>query len=64
MQIRFLEIAEIELEEAVQYYNFGRVGLGDDLRSEVLKAPDRIAKYPDAWHPCSGRTNSMICRGQ
>ena len=33
MRIRFLEIAEIELDEAIQYYNSkGAFGLGDDFR--------------------------------
>lgn len=30
MRIRFLEIAEIELDEAIQYYNSKALGLGDD----------------------------------
>jgi toxin ParE2 len=60
MQIRFLEIAEIELDEAIQYYNREAAGLGDDFLSEVLLALDRIGQFPEAWHPCSKRTR----RGQ
>lgn len=35
MRIRFLEIAEIELDEAIEYYNYEAVGLGDDFLAEV-----------------------------
>ena len=53
MRIRFLEIAEIELDEAIQYYNYEVAGLGDDFLTEVLDTLDRIARFPQAWHPCS-----------
>jgi len=29
MRIRFLEIAEIELDQAIEYYNYESPGLGD-----------------------------------
>ena len=56
MRIRFLEIAQIELDEAVAYYNYESPGLGDAFLTEVLKALDRIGKFPEAWHPSSKRT--------
>ena len=49
MQIRFLEIARIELDESVDYYNQEAFGLGDVFLTEVLKTLDRIAKFPQAW---------------
>jgi hypothetical protein len=48
MRVRFLEIAEIELDEAIQYYNYEAAGLGDDFLSEVLNVLDRIAEFPEA----------------
>jgi toxin ParE2 len=60
MRIRFLEIAETELDEAIQYYNREAPGLGDQFLYEVLTALDRIATFPEAWHPGSKRTR----RGQ
>ena len=42
MQIRFLEIAQIELDEAIEYYNYESPGLGDAFLTEVLKSLDRI----------------------
>lgn len=62
MRIRFLEIAEIELDEAIQYYNSKALGLGDDFLTEVLKALDRIARFPESWHPCSKRTRRCQTR--
>ena len=62
MRIRFLEIAEIELDEAIRYYNYEATGLGDDFLSEVLDALDRIAKFPEAGHPCSKRTRRCQTR--
>lgn len=60
MNIRFLEIAEIELKEAIEYYEYEARGLGDIFLQEVLNSLDRISKFPHAWHPCSKR--SRRCR--
>jgi mRNA-degrading endonuclease RelE of RelBE toxin-antitoxin system len=62
MRIRFLEIAGIELDEAIQYYNHEARGLGDDFLVEAVKALDRIAKFPEAWHTCSNRTRRCQMR--
>ena len=62
MKIRFLEIAEIELDEAIQYYNYEAAGLGADFLVEVLDTLDRIARFPEAWHPCSKRTRRCQTR--
>ena len=51
MTVRFLRIAEIELDEAINWYESQAPGLGDTLLIEVLSAVDRISLYPDAWHP-------------
>jgi hypothetical protein len=62
MRIRFLEIAKIELDEAIQYYNYQAHGLGEVFLAEALKVLDRIAKFPDAWHACSKRTRRCQTR--
>jgi plasmid stabilization system protein ParE len=49
--IRFLEIAEIELDDAIQWYRAQAPGLGDAFLIEVLTAAERIAHHPEAWHP-------------
>jgi len=37
MKIRLLEIAKVELDEAVEYYNSEFQGLGDEFLLEVVK---------------------------
>src|SRR5262249_21644631 len=49
--IRFLEIAEIELDEAIRWYGMQSPGLGDAFLIEVLAATDLIVRFPEAWQP-------------
>jgi hypothetical protein len=49
--IQFLEIAEIELDQAIHWYRAQAAGLGDAFLIEVLSAVERIERFPDAWHP-------------
>ncbi len=62
MKIKFLDIARLELDEAVEYYNYEVSGLGNAFLAEVINALHRIAKYPEAWHPCSRRTRRCQIR--
>ena len=50
MTVRFLEIAEIELDQAIHWYGTQAPGLGDAFLIEVLSAADRITRFPGAWH--------------
>lgn len=45
MKIQFLKVAQIELDEAVQYYNYESPNLGEDFLKEVLNTLDRIGKF-------------------
>ncbi len=62
MKINFLEIAQMELDDAIEYYNYESPGLGDAFLTEVLTALDRIGEFPEAWHPCSKRTRRCQTR--
>jgi plasmid stabilization system protein ParE len=62
MRIRFLEIAQIELDDAYEYYNLELPGLGEAFLTEVLNALDRIGKFPEAWQPSSKRTRRCQTR--
>ena len=62
MKINFLEIAQIELIEAIEYNNYEIPGLGDAFLTEVLNALDRIGEFPEAWHSCSKRTRRCQTR--
>jgi hypothetical protein len=50
VNVRFLDIAEIELDEAIHWYNLQAQGLGDAFLVEVLTGVQRITLYPEAWH--------------
>ncbi len=60
MEIRFLEIAERELDEAVTYYNVESPGLGDEFLLQFLNALERIRQYSEAWQRFS--QNTRRCR--
>lgn len=50
MRIRFLEIAEIELDEAIQYYNFPYGIIYQIRKVEVLViAAANLHREPDYW---------------
>jgi plasmid stabilization system protein ParE len=51
VNVRVLEIAQRELDEAVSYYNGQVAGLGSAFLLEVIAAIERIRQFPDAWHP-------------
>ena len=49
MRVRFLQIAKRELDDAVDYYNREKPGLGYEFLWEVFFAIDRIRQFPRAW---------------
>jgi plasmid stabilization system protein ParE len=49
--VRFLDIADIELDDAIRWYAAQAPGLGDAFLIEVLASVDRIVRFPEAWHP-------------
>lgn len=62
MIIKFLDEAQLELDEAIDFYNNESDGLGSVFLQEVLNAIERIANYPDAWHPLSKNTRRCQTR--
>ena len=49
MNVRFLSIAEKELDDAFHYYQDIQQGLGFRLIEGVQKAVKRIKKYPESY---------------
>lgn len=47
--VRFVEIAEIELEEAMHYYKNTTPVIAHHFLDEVIAATERIARYPTTW---------------
>jgi hypothetical protein len=60
--VRFLETSEIELDQAVHWYEAQAPGLGNAFLIEVLSAVDRVERFPEAWHPLSERTQPVSIR--
>lgn len=56
MKIRYLDAADAEFREAIDYYNQQRPRLGFEFSDEVRDAVERIQNYPLAWTPLSKRT--------
>lgn len=62
MRVRFLKVSQIELEEAIQFYEHEIPGLGATFLTEVVHTLNRIAKYPEAWQPFTKRTRRCQTR--
>src|SRR5438132_1131059 len=60
MEIRLLDVAQQEFDEAVEYYNAESPSLGDEFLIEVLSTFERIRQFPEAWHPYT--PNSRRCQ--
>jgi putative addiction module component (TIGR02574 family) len=48
--VRFLEIAEIELDQAIEWYGSQAPGLGNAFLIET-RPPRTASRYPKTWHP-------------
>ena len=60
MKIRYLSIAELELDSAIAYYESQEPGLGIRFYTEIRNSEDRILAFPRAWMPLS--ENTRRCR--
>jgi plasmid stabilization system protein ParE len=58
--VRFLEVAEAELEAAINYYNLKKTGLGQAFLIEIKATVSRIANFPEAWQPLGQRTRRCL----
>ncbi|MBB6482694.1 type II toxin-antitoxin system RelE/ParE family toxin [Spirochaeta isovalerica] len=60
MTIEFDPLALLELNDAVEYYNFKLAGLGDRFKDDVRIGINRILEYPDAWQQQTSRTRRFV----
>lgn len=60
MKIYFHELAQVELNNAVDYYEDCTHGLGLEFAGEVQVAIARIAKYPEAWSRLTRNTRRCL----
>ena len=55
MKSRFLSTAELELKEAMEFYESEREGLGSEFLAEIEVAVSLIEAHPLAWTALSSR---------
>lgn len=58
--VRFYPAAEVELRDAVAYYNEQCAGLGFEFAAEIRKTLDRILRFPSAWTKLSPRIRRCL----
>jgi len=56
MKVRFTSTAELELKEALEFYQAAQPGLGADFLAEVQATAQLIQSFPHAWTTLSPRT--------
>ncbi|HZV33716.1 MAG TPA: type II toxin-antitoxin system RelE/ParE family toxin [Verrucomicrobiae bacterium] len=56
MNFQFLAAARVEFEEAFDYYEAQREGLGEEFAREVYRTIQRITDHPLAWRKLSRKT--------
>lgn len=49
MKVIFSKYSELELEDAMRFYEGEYEGLGKKFKEDVKKAAIRISEYPEAW---------------
>ena len=62
MKVEFIEPAILELDDAIEYYNFESPGLGTKFLDEKLLNIRMIQKYPNAWPKYSVHTYKITLR--
>ena len=55
-RVEFLDIAKIELREAIAYDESESAELGREFTVEVKRTLERIIRFPEAWSMLSERT--------
>jgi toxin ParE2 len=60
MKLRITEEAEVEVDEAVAYFNAQRPGLGSEFAAQVRLGLDRLLQFPHAWPPIGRRLRRFL----
>jgi hypothetical protein len=62
MKIKFLDIAQLELDESFEYYEIQHSKLGYRFVNEVKNAIDRISYFPFAWQQITINTRRCLVK--
>ena len=63
MKVRFISAVNIELDEAIKYYDYQLPGLGFRFFQEISSAVERIKIIPHGWSKINGNTRRCIIKG-
>ena len=63
MKVRLISPANLELDEAVRYYDHQLPGLGFRFFQETSAAIERIRLMPEAWTKVGQRTRRCMLKG-
>jgi hypothetical protein len=61
MTVKFLDSAQLEFHDSVNYYNEQSFGWGFEFALEIQKTINRIVLYPNAWVQISKRARKCKC---
>jgi toxin ParE1/3/4 len=62
VRVTFNELAERELNDAIQYFEHEQAGLGAALLAEVRRCTAGIAEHPEAGSVVVGRIRRRLCQ--
>jgi hypothetical protein len=62
MEIKILEIARLEFNEAKEFYEIEQTGLGAKFENEIKNGLLRIQQFPQAWPPERKETRRYLTR--
>ncbi len=62
MNFRFHPEAEVEFNDAIDYYEESQEHLGLQFAQEVYAAIQRIIDFPLAWHPMTKTTRRCLTK--
>jgi toxin ParE1/3/4 len=62
-RIVFHRLAELELNDAAQYYNSESPGLGSTFLEIIQAATSKIGEFPESGHILQGQVRRYLVRG-
>ncbi len=62
MQIEFIDLAALELDHAINYYETELSGLGKKFLDEILESTELISRFPQLFPQNSEHTRRVVLR--
>ena len=60
--VEFLDLAQNELDDTFEYYEFQQENLGYRFVDEVMNSLELIVSYPEAWTKSSASTRRCLIK--